>query len=314
MPDPINQANIPAGAVGTNNNTVVLPVTAFTTGVASYPANDGPIWDVIDGNDPASAIRRRASRQLDERPQPWPETVGPRPVAAPGPAWGIEMTRVWYAIDIRVTKTKRQEDPGIVASLPYAIGYGVGEHQRRLRGLTYAAAQTQTLPDTKIVWSATHTTRDGTSRNNLLTTAPDRTALFAVRTKQRRWMNYRGDLADRSLMPKYLVHATELFEDVNIALGAQQAGSTGNDNQRTLMDMLGYVGTIDYPELPADVWGVECLSPMEGSRPFVHWQRAAQEYDQRENDDGSVSITVDFAEAYGIGPDPDNTFGRISAL
>lgn len=312
--NPINQSNIPAGVVGTHTNTVVLPVTAFTTGVASYPANDAPIWDVIGGNDPATAMHRRASRQLDERPQPWLETVGPRPVAAPGPAWGIQMTRVWYAIDIRVTKTKRQEDPAIVADLPYAIGYGVGEHQRRLRGLTYAAAQTQLLPDGVAVWSATHPTRDGVNRTNLLTTAPDRTALFAGRTLQRRWKNYRGDLADRSLMPKYLVHATELFEDVEIALGTQHAGSTGNDTQRTLRETLGYAGTIDYPELAADVWGIECMTPMEGSRPFVHWQRAAQEFDQRENDDGSVSITVDFAEAYGIGPDPDNTFGRISAL
>ena len=313
MANPINQANIPAGAVGTNTNTVALPVDAFTAGVASFPSTDLQIWDVIQGGE-ATAIRRLASRQLDERPQPWPETVGPRPVAAPGPAWAIEITRVWYAIDVRVTKTKRQEDPGILADLPFAIGYGVGEHQRRLRGLTYSSAQTRTLPDNVITWATTHPTRDGTTRSNLLTTAPDRTALFAARTLQRRWKNYRGDLADRSLMPKVLVHSTELYEDVLIAMGAQQAGSTGNDVQPTLMGTLGYVGMVDYPELAADVWGVECLSPMPGSRPFKHWLRAAPEYDERENDDGSVSITVDFAEAYAIGPDPDNTFGRISAL
>lgn len=300
------QTNTSAAAIS-NANVIGTPVLAFTAGLTVPDASDVVIWDrsSFEGEDV-----RVSSRQLAERPIAWPATVGDRPDTTPGPAWAVTQSPDWYAIDVRIPKEKRLNDPGIERDLPFALGVGVAEHQRRMRGTQYAAAETQAIPDGENLWANAHPTRDGgVTRDNLMGSAPDRTAWFTMRTLMARWRDYRGQLSSAARKTKYVVIPPELIDSIAAIVNMQVGGSTGNDAQATLSSTYGIAGVIEYPELTSTDWGVEALDPMPGSRPFKWLQRAApMMYAPYENKDGSVSYMYDFADAYVTGPDPDNSF------
>lgn len=296
----------------TTSNVIQTDVQAFMEGLAAVNDWYAPVYKKFTDN--TGALRRAAFTGVPSVGT-WDGTsdVTTASISTPASNAGLTLTYAKFAIQVKIPRYELLDVPGIQAQSAQKLGMSVASKYAELAGTNMAGildGNTEALPDTKKVLSATHTMTSGT-RSNALTSALDRASFLSAIRMAREWQNYQTQITDWAKLPKFLVVPAELE---GVALQIVGSSVTSDQNQ---MNTAGLYNTkvVVCPYLTdASDWGV-FVDPNAGfSQNMAHWDRSAPRFQTAmDQDDLHWKHTVDFATIFDAGPLPDGIIGSTVA-
>lgn len=213
-------------------------------------------------------------------------------------------------VQVRIGKKDVRDVPGVREQASRKLGVAVASTYGSLAASVYDGIwATQTSFDGQYVISDSHTQATGGTRDNKLTSAFDRDALFAAILLARNWQSYHGlphDLAD---LGWYLVCGPGLEQTVKEVLGSSLSGADMQVN--AAMGAYNITPIIWSQVADADNWAlVSKATVAAGEGPLLFWERQAPDYQvDIDQDSKATKISVDFDYAVGVLPTPDGIIG-----
>ena len=235
----------------------------------------------------------------------------------------ITLTATQYAVQLKVDRLSAQNVP---EALPYAaerVGFAVANTYAKQCFAAWAAGFSSTKSgDNKALFASDHTTKAGTSRSNLLTSALDSSSLMAAIKLARSWQSYDNSPYDLVSAGFYLIIPPALEEAAHQAIRsafvlnqAVEAGSASGVFKPPATQGLSNVAGNFYS--PVDIivnshasddndWMI--VSKLES--PFTFFDRLRPELRRTVDPDTLLEkITVDAAFGFGVGAEPSYAFG-----
>jgi hypothetical protein len=218
---------------------------------------------------------------------------------------------VKYGLQVRIPKLDAADVPGLVEQAARKLGIATDSTYGTIAAAKLNGAfSTTTTADGKALIADDHTKRSGT-RDNLTTSAFDRTALFTALALAANWESYEGLDYDLSELGWYLVYpgqSATLMETVPEVLGSSVSSSEMQINAAQSRNITPVPWAKIDTTSSAD-WFL--ISKVE--KPLVFWERQGpmQTLDIDE-DNRSYKISVDFAVVCQCRPQPDGIFGSTA--
>ena len=165
---------------------------------------------------------------------------------------------------------------------------------------------TYTTVDGKGLFDTTHTTAAGVNRSNHMTTALDRTALFAAITKMARFPNFQGQYTNFADTGLTLIVSPENRESAVEIVGSRLSGSDMQMNAVLGMD----IDVVSSPLVGSDDNDWFLFTKRTFESPLNLWNRSAPYFTVTEDQDNRrLKLGVDMAIGLGLGPQPDGCVG-----
>lgn len=209
----------------TTTNVLQTSVVSYMEGLRFVPSTWEQAYEVMNNDVPS--LRIASFSGIGEMPV-WAgdEDISTAVVSERG---SKTLDYVQYALEVRIPKLNARDVPGLVEQAGRKLGIAVASTRA-----TVAAAKlnnafgSTTTADGQALASTAHTTRSGATRSNKLTSAFDRTALFAAINLARNWVSYENldyDIADLGWYLMYPASNTTFEETVTEVLGSQYSSS-----------------------------------------------------------------------------------------
>lgn len=287
----------------TTTNVLQTSVVSYMEGLRMVPNQWEQAYEVLNNDVPS--LRIASFSGVGELPV-WTgdEDISTAVVSERG---SKTLDYVQYALEVRVPKLNARDVPGLVEQAARKLGIAVAS----TRG-TVAAAKlnnahgTTTTADGQALASTAHTTRSGATRSNKLTTAFDRTALFAAIALARNWESYENldyDIADLGWYLMWPTSNTTFEETVIEVLGSSYSSSEMQVNAAAGRNItpIGWAKFTDSTQ-----WAL--ISKAE--KPLVLWDRIQPEETMTvDTSSRLIKITADSAMVAQVRPQPEGFIG-----
>lgn len=290
----------------TTTNVLQTSVRSYVEGLRDVPMGWEAAYEVVSDNVPS--LRIASISGIGELPQ-WngDEDLTTASISERG---SKTLDYVQYGLQVRIPKLNAADVPGLVAQAARKLGIATGSTRA-----TVAAAKlnnafgTTTTADGKALCADDHTTRSGASRDNKLTSAFDRTALFAAIALARNWESFENvdyDIADLGWNLVYPTLSTTFEETATEVLGSSFSSSEMQVNaaQNRNITPIPWAKITD-----STYWFL--MSKVE--KPLVLWDRQGAEQTMVVDEDSRMyKISVDIALVCQCKPQPEGIIGSDS--
>lgn len=286
----------------TTTNVLQTTVKSYMEGLRMVPNSWEQFYDVL--TDDVPSLRIASVSGVGELPA-W-DGANDVDITTVSERGSKTLDYVKYALQVRIPKLDARDVPGLVEQAAKKLGIAT----ESTRG-TVAAAKlnnafgTTTTADGQSLCSDSHTSRSGASRDNKLTSAFDRTALFTALALARNWESFENidyDLADLGWYLMTPVTAT-LLETVDETLKSQLSGA-----DMAMNAALGYdITWIPWAKITdATYW----FLGSKAEKSLVVWDRLPAEQTLSIDEDSlSYKITAVSAVVCQCKPQPEGIFG-----
>lgn len=287
----------------TTTNVLQTSVVSYMEGLRAVPDGWEQVYEVR--SDDVPSLRIASISGVGELPT-WSgdEDISTTTVSERG---SKTLDYVQYALEVRIPKLNARDVPGLVEQAGRKLGFAVAS----TRG-TVAAAKlnnafgSTTTADGQALCSTAHTTRSGATRSNKLTSAFDRTALFAALNLARNWVSYENmdyDITDAGWFLVWPTSSSTFEETVTEVLGSAYSSSEMQTNAAAGRN----ITPIGWKKL-TDATHWHLISKFE--KPMVLWDRIQPE--QTLDVDTSsrlIKLTADSAMVAQCKPQPEGIIG-----
>lgn len=291
----------------TTTNVLQTSVTSYMEGLRMVPMGWEQAYEVTNADVPS--LRIASFSGVGELPV-WSgdEDISTTVVSERG---SKTLDYVQYALEVRIPKLNARDVPGLVEQAARKLGIAVASTRA-----TVAAAKlnnafgTTTTADGQALCSTAHTTRSGATRSNKLTSAFDRTALFAALSLATNWESYENLDYDIAELGWYLIWPTSnttFRETVTEVLGSSYSSSEMQVNAAQGLN----ITPIGWQKL-TDSTHWHLISKAE--KPLVLWDRIAPEETMTvDTSSRLIKITADSAMVAQCKPQPEGIIGSDAA-
>ena len=221
---------------------------------------------------------------------------------------GLSLAYQGYGVSVNIDKYTTMDVPGIVEKASRKLGQAVGYKYQQLAFASIASSFTTAIADGEFLCSGNHKNAAGNVRvlgGNLSSSALDRAALAAAISQMRLFPNFQGQFTNFADMALVLVVPPALEQTA-----IQILNSELSSDQMQVNMFLGRPISLVVSPLLSDTTDWFLVTGMNDESPYQMWERSAPAYAIREDiDNRQIKISVDFALATGLGPQPDGVIG-----
>lgn len=287
----------------TTTNVLQTSVQSYVEGLRAVPDAWEQAYEVL--SDDVPSLRIASISGVGELPT-WAGDED-LPTATISERGSETLDYLQYGLEVRIPKLNARDVPGLVEQAARKLGIATASTRGTLASAVLNNAfGSITTADGQALVSDSHTTRSGASRDNKLTSAFDRTALFAAISLARNWESYENldyDLGDMGWHLVYPFASTTFEETVGEVLGSQYSSSEMQGNQALGRNItpIGWAKISD-----STYWFL--ISKVE--KPIVVWDRTQPEETMTvDSTSRLIKIGVDIALVAKNKPQPDGIIG-----
>lgn len=216
----------------------------------------------------------------------------------------LNISYTQYGVQVRIPRLRLELTPGLAAGAAQKLGVAVASKYRSLALAELQNAFTGTVDDGAALVSDSHTTRNGTGRDNLITSAIDATGFMAAIQLYRDWVSYEEINYNLAELPKRLI-----IDPAKETAAVQALGSQYTSSQLQVNVAGSYQTNLSIESgcfTDSDDWLL--LVPSES--PLQFWELESPRYESFYDQDSQCwKLNVTFALGIDSGPQPDGIVG-----